>query len=67
MKEEKIVEILMELKVDVSAIKTDLREHMHRTSLLETAVGLLKRHQYMVEGALLFIVTAAGLAVKFLK
>lgn len=62
-----MIEILMELKEDMSSVKTDLKEHMRRTSLLESAIQILRRHQYMVEGALIFIVAASGIIISLVK
>lgn len=41
---DKFDEVQDALRVDMAAVKTDLREHMRRTTLLETAVLPLQEH-----------------------
>lgn len=40
---------------DISAIKTDLREHMRRTAILETEIKWLHRQVWIAHGAILFL------------
>jgi hypothetical protein len=47
-----ILKHIIEMKTDISAMKTDLHNHMERTELNEKAIEMLKKYLYMAHGAL---------------
>jgi hypothetical protein len=61
-----VYDVLLPLRAEVSSIKTDLREHMRRTAMLEAQVDSLRKGQYMAIGAISFL-TVVATVVSILK
>lgn len=66
MKIKDLYDILLPLASDVSALKSDMKEHMRRTAIAESEIAVLKRGQWMFLGAL-SLFTLAGTAIALLK
>lgn len=61
-------EAVIAQKADISAIKTDLKDHMRRTAILETEVKYLHGRVFMARGALAAgaaLLAVVGAAIKF--
>lgn len=66
MKVKDLYDILLPMQSDISALKTDMREHMRRTAVAESDISMLKRGQWMFLGALTLF-TLLGSAITLWK
>lgn len=57
-----IYEVLLPMKSDIASMKSDLKEHMRRTAMLEADVGVLKRGQWMFLGGITLLTVIATVA-----
>jgi hypothetical protein len=62
MKIKDIYDVLLPMKADMAAMKTDLKEHMRRTAMAEADIQNLKRGQWMFLGGITLLTIAATVA-----
>ncbi len=55
------------IKTDQAEIKQDLKEHMKRTAVAETAISEVRRHVYIGYGIVLAISALIGVFLKLFK